>query len=601
MRGFWKRTLAKSPKLFFVSAFLIESGLSYGDTNLSSYTPGTTYWGRSNYTEYIAGNLPLIISAPHGGDTNPAELPNRTNTSTYTVTTDPDLWTANLARAIRTAAFNRYGRYPHVIICRVDRAKVDCNRDIIEGAQDNTNTQTLWREFHAYIGKARQQVSNSYGRGLYIDLHGHGHTIQRNEIGYDLSDSQLFKSSFSSNDENGSTIRALSSRSRQSFTDLVRGSLSLGGLLEERGFPCVPSPTYPNQGVSNGVTNVYFNGGYNVQTYGTASSGTIDAIQIECNFTNVRAKSATSTYDDDVAVRANFASNLVASLDEYFKYHFEMTLDTPATPPSIVSFSDKTISEDGFTSTSNITLANATNPIWGESSDTNVVDTSGFLWGGTGTARTLVVSPRPNAYGSNVVIMVYQQGANGGVGTGWYFLTVKPVNDAPVFGSIVSTNINPGFNLTLANPATDVESDVLTYSVLSGLPAGANFNSANGTITWRPTIAQAGQSYPIVMRVTDNGTNFLTTTNTNIVAVAAAQIPSVNMTWTSAVVGSNPTPQLRLSVQGQTGPDYILMASTNLTNWSTISTNTPGTFPFVWTDTNANQFSKRFYQIRLGP
>ena len=152
------------------------------NTNLPSYVPGTTYFGRSNYTEYVAGNLPLIISAPHGGDLTPSELPNRTNTSTYTVTTDPDLWTANLARAIRTACSNRYGRYPHVIICDVDRSKVDCNREIIEGAQDNTNTQTVWREFHAFIGKAREQVSNNYGRGLYIDLHGHGHTIQRNEI-----------------------------------------------------------------------------------------------------------------------------------------------------------------------------------------------------------------------------------------------------------------------------------------------------------------------------------------------------------------------------------------------------------------------------------
>ena len=600
-RGFWKQTLAKSHKRFFISAFLIGSGLSFGQTNLSSYTPGTTYWGRSNYTEYIAGNLPLIISAPHGGDLTPSELPNRTNTSSYNVTTDPDLWTANLARSIRTATYNRYGRYPHVIICDVDRSKVDCNRDIIEGAQDNTNTQTVWREFHAYIGKARGQVSNNYGRGLYIDLHGHGHTIQRNEIGYDLSDSQMFQSSFSTSDETGSTIRALSSRSRQSFVQLLRGSFSLGGLLESRGFPCVPSPTYPNQGVSNGVTNVYYNGGYNVQTYGTANGGTIDAIQIECNYTNVRAKSATSTYSEDLAVRAIFASNLIASLDEYFKYHLEMTLDTPATPPSIVSFSDKTISEDGFTSTSNITLANATNPIWGESSDTNVVDASGFLWGGTGTARTLVVSPRPNAYGSNVVIMIYQQGTNGGVGTGWYYLTVRSVNDAPVFSSIINTNINPGFNLTLANPATDMESDVLTYSVLSGLPAGANFNSANGTITWRPTIAQAGQSYPIVMRVTDNGTNFLTTTNTNIINVAPAQTPIVSLNWSNVAIGSNATPQLNLSIQGQTGPDYILMASTNLTNWSSISTNTPGTFPFVWTDTNANQFSRRFYQIRLGP
>ena len=568
---------------------------------MAQYTPGTTYWGRSNYTEYIAGNLPLIISAPHGGDTNPAELPNRTNTSTYTVTTDPDLWTANLARSIRTAAFNRYGRYPHVIICRVDRAKVDCNRDIVEGAQDNTNTQTLWREFHNFIAIARTNVSNNYGRGLYIDLHGHGHTIQRNEIGYDLSDSQMFKSSFATSDETGSTIRALSSRSRLSFTELVRGSLGLGGLLESRGFPCVPSPANLNQGVSNGVTNVYFNGGYNVQTYGTANGGTIDAIQIECNYTNVRAKSSTSTYDEDLAVRAIFASNLVASLDEYFKYHYEMTLDTPATPPSIVAFSDKTISEDSQTSTSNITLANATNAIWGESSDTNVVDASGFLWGGSGTSRTLVVAPRPNAYGSNVVIMVYQQGANGGVGTGWYYLTVRSVNDAPVFNSVLSTNINPGFNLTLPNLATDVENDVLTYQVLSGLPTNATFNSANGTINWRPTIAQAGQSYPIVMRVTDNGTNLLTATNTNTVTVAAAQTPTVSMAWSNAGSGSNVTPQFRLSVQGQTGPDYILMASTNLTNWSTISTNTPGTFPFVWTDTNASQFSSRFYQIRLGP
>ena len=607
-RGFWKRTLAKSLKRFFVSAFLLGSGLSLGQTNLSSYTPGTTYWGRSNYTEYIAGNLPLIISAPHGGDTNPAELPNRTNTSTYTVTTDPDLWTANLARAIRTAAFNRYGRYPHVIICRVDRAKVDCNRDIDEGAQNNTNTQTLWREFHAYLGKAREQVSNNYGRGLYIDLHGHGHTIQRCELGYNLSDSTLFKSSLTSSDDDNSTVLALSVRSRQNFNDLIRGSLSLGWLLEKRGYPCVPSLANPNPGTnSTGATNTYFNGGYNVETYGTGSTngGTIDAIQIECNYTNVRAKSSTSTYDEDVAVRALFASNLIASLDEYFKYHLEMTLDTESVPPPSVnsSFSDKTIQEDGFTSTSSITLASANNIFWGESSDTNIVDntTNCFVFGGSNTSRNLVVRPRTNAYGSNVIIMVHQKTTNGGVGSDWYYLTVNPVNDAPVFSSALNTNINPGFNLTLANPATDVENDVLTYSVLSGLPAGANFNAANGTITWRPTITQAGQSYPIVMRVTDNGTNFLTTTNTNTVNVAPAQTPIVSLNWSNVALGSNATPQLRLSVQGQTGPDYILMASTNCTNWTAISTNTPGTFPFVWTDTNANQFSKRFYQIRLGP
>ena len=605
VRGFWKKTSPKFSWALFVSIFLAGSGLSFGQTNLSSYTPGTTYWGRSNYTEYIAGNLPLIISAPHGGDTNPAELPNRTNTSTYTITTDPDLWTANLARAIRTAATNRWpGRFPHVIICNVHRAKVDCNRDIIEGAQDNTNTQTVWREFHAFIKIARQQVSNNYGRGLYIDLHGHGHTIQKNEIGYDLSDSDMFKASLSSTDEDESTIRALSRRSRLSFTDLVRGELGLGGILEKRGFPCVPSHRNPNQGVLNGVTNDYFNGGYNVQMYGTSltNGGTIDAIQIECNYTNVRAKSSTSSYAEDLTVRATFASNLIASLDEFFKYHFEMTLNTEAVPPpSVNNFSDKTIAEDSQTSTSNVTLASTNNQFWGESSDTNVVDTAGLVFGGSGTNRTLVVRPRANAFGTNVIVMVYQKTPEGGVGSDWYYLDVTPVNDAPVFGLAANPTINPATPLILSNLATDIENDVLTYQVLSGLPAGANFNSNNGTVTWRPTIAQSGQSYPIVIRVTDNGTNILSTTNTNTVSVLPVQTPAVSAFWSNVVVGSNNTPQLRLSMQGQTGPDYIVMASTNLTNWTAIATNTPVAFPFEWTDTDTNQIPKRFYQIRLGP
>ena len=606
VREFWTPILPKFPWIFFLSALLCPTGLSFAQTNLSSYTPGTTYWGRSNYTEYIAGNLPLIISAPHGGGLAPSELPNRTNTSTYTVTTDSDLYTDNLARAIRTACSNRYGRFPHVIICNVQRTKVDCNREIIEGAQSNTNTQTLWREFHAFLDIARKQVSNSYGRGLYIDLHGHGHAIQRNEIGYNLSDSLLFKPTLSSSDDNNSTIYALSVRSRQSFNDLVRGNLSLGALLEKRGYPCVPSPVNPNPGTNSaGATNTYFNGGYNVETYGTSSGngGTIDAIQIECNYTNVRAKSSSSSDSENVVVRATYASNLVASLDEYFKYHLEMTLDTQATPPSSVnSFSDKTILEDGFTSTSSISLASASNTFWGESSDPNVVDTNGFVFGGSDntTSRNLVVYPRPNAYGTNVIIMIYQKDTNGGVGTDWYYLTVNPVNDAPVFGPATNPTINPGFNLTLPNPATDVENNVLTYQMLSG-PAGASLNPANGTLTWRPTIAQAGQSYSVVTRVTDNGTNTLSTTNTNTVGVFPVEKPVISTTWANTAIEPNSSSQLQLSIQGQTGPDYTLLTSTNLIDWIPIFTNTPTTFPFVWTDTNTSQYPKRFYQLRLGP
>lgn len=590
-----------------VLAALLFPVVAAAQTNLTNYVPGTTYWGRSNYTEYIAGNLPLIISAPHGGDTNPYELPNRTNTSTYTVTTDPDLWTANLARAIRTAAFNRYGRYPHVIICRVDRAKVDCNREIGEGAQNNTNTQTLWKEFHEFIQIARRSVSNNYGRGLYIDLHGHGHDIQRNEIGYDLSDSDMFKSTLSSTDEDQSTLRALSRRSRETFTELVRSNLSLGALLEKRGYPCVPSPSNPNPGTNSaGATNVYFNGGYNVQTYGTSTNngGTIDAIQIECNYTNVRAKSASSSYDQDYAVRAAFSSNFIDSLDEFFKYHFEMALDTGGVPPAAVnSFSDKTIAEDSQTTTSSITLANSNNLFWGESSDSNIVDSNSFVFGGSGTGRNMVIRPRTNSYGTNVIVMVCQQATNGGVSADWYYLNVNPVNDAPVFGSPVVSVINPGYKLALMNAATDVEGDALTYQLISG-PSNATVNTNTGTLNWRPAIAQSGQTYSVVTRVTDNGTNTLSALNTNTVTVNAVQIPSVALALTNAPSVSNTVPLLGMNISGQVGPDYIVMASTNLeatNSWQPIATNTPSIMPFLWADTNSGLYPQRFYRIRLGP
>ena len=55
------------------------------------------------------------------------------------------------------------------------------------------------------------------------------------------------------------------------------------------------------------------------------------------------------------------------------------------------------------------------------------------------------------------------------------------------------------------------------------------------------------------------------------------------------------------TVNGDTGYDYIVLASTNLVDWNSIFTNHSPTLPFVWSDSGASNFNQRFYRIQLGP
>ena len=132
--------------------------------------PGQTYFGRNQYIEYIAGTLPFVLSAAHGGRDKPAELPDRTK-GTFAFDTN----TQELARAIDDEFVARTGQHPHVIICRVTRRKIDCNREIVEGAGGHPLTEQSWKDFQGFIQTAQKAVVSKHGKGFYIDLHGHGH------------------------------------------------------------------------------------------------------------------------------------------------------------------------------------------------------------------------------------------------------------------------------------------------------------------------------------------------------------------------------------------------------------------------------------------
>lgn len=293
------------------------------------YVPGTSYFGRSNYVQYIAGDLPIIFSAAHGGGLTPTEIPDRVDDGSdpnYTTVTDSN--TEETVLALQGVFANTFGHSPHVITMRLKRTKIDANRSLAQGVyQTNAFATQAWNEFHNYISTGSNAAVVLCGRGFYIDQHGHGHAIQRLELGYLLSGSQLMNSDATLNSivyRNQSSIRTLgtsvSNQYALPFSQILRGSNSFGGLMVARGYASVPSPTMSDPGVGN----PYFDGGYNTDAYTSQGGGPVDGLQIEAYLTGVR---------DTAANRTNYALAVAQSLDFIFTNYYGIDLRMVA--PSI--------------------------------------------------------------------------------------------------------------------------------------------------------------------------------------------------------------------------------------------------------------------------
>lgn len=269
-------------------------------------------YGANNYTEYHIGNLPIVISVPHGGYLLPSTLPNRTCNNAVGVT---DENTIELAQQIDSAFVKATGCHPYIIYCNLHRSKLDCNRNISDGACGHPIAENAWREFNGFIDSAQAKAQIDFGEKVfYIDLHGHGNQIQRLELGYLLYDTELANtdSTLNTNQYIGySSIQNLVSTNVNGYShaELLRGNFALGTLFGNAGYPSVPSQQIPFPG----TTSNYYSGGYNTANHTSYASGnTVNGLQIECNFDNVR---------DNYSNRKSFADSLVSVMIQYLNIH----------------------------------------------------------------------------------------------------------------------------------------------------------------------------------------------------------------------------------------------------------------------------------------
>jgi hypothetical protein len=173
-------------------------------------------------------------------------------------------------------------------------------------------------------------------------------------------------------------------------------------------------------------------------------------------------------------------------------------------------------------------------------------------------------------------------------------IPLAPTNTPPLFAGIANRTVNVGQTVAFTAIATDTDQppQTLTFALLAGA-TNATLNTSSGAFSFRPLVTQANSTNGFTLKVSDSGSPVLSATQSFSVTVNPLSVPGIGNI--SAAGG-----QFGFSVSGQSGPDYAVEVSTNLTQWSNVFiTNSPA-LPFTWTDANSS-VSQRFYRIKLGP
>ncbi len=260
-----------------------------------------------NYVKYYEGNLPIILSAPHGGDEKPSDIKTRKKG-----VFEKDDFTFELTEEIIKQFQKQVNKTPYCVIATISREKVDINRNITDAFFDE-KASIAYNQFHSLIKKARVQVRKEFKKGLYFDIHGQSHSHGFIEFGYLLNNDILkLKKKRLKKYKNSSSIKTLSNFSSKSFIKQIKGKNSLGSLMSKKGFKSIPSKHIPYTKDEN-----YFEGAFNTFKYGSLDGGVINGIQVEFPYKNCR---------DSKKNRKKCAKAFVKAIIKFSKIHLGIDL-----------------------------------------------------------------------------------------------------------------------------------------------------------------------------------------------------------------------------------------------------------------------------------
>ena len=246
-----------------------------------------------------AGELPIILSAPHGGNLAVPDVAVRKGEGLPTggsgFVTERDTGTEELAQQLAESIEKRFGKKPYFVIARSNRKFLDPNRPP-EIAYEDVDAKPVYDAYHSALTDYCRDVQTKFRKGLLLDIHGQG-----------TAKETVFRGT-----QNGKTVTLL----RERFGEAAHTSeASLFGLLKSHGWKVHPDSLDEREQPS-------FRGGYIVQTYGSHQGFGIDAMQLEFG-ANFRTKAA----------RPKTASTLANAIAAYAALYLDMPDEQSRTKP----------------------------------------------------------------------------------------------------------------------------------------------------------------------------------------------------------------------------------------------------------------------------
>jgi len=222
------------------------------------------------------GTLPIIISAPHGGQKKVPDVPLRVGKGLSNFQTVRDANTMELTEKLVAELEKLLDGKPWVVIAHFERKYLDVNRSPEEGYESD-KAKPYYDAYHGPLEAACKAVWKQFGRGILLDIHGNG----------------LHPGAICRGTQNGKTVTLL--RDRYGWSAL-NGKNSVLGRMEKLGYKVLPACDAEN----TTKEEPQFTGGFIVRNYGSHTAYAIDAIQLEFG-SHLRDKEKYPTTAKDLA------------------------------------------------------------------------------------------------------------------------------------------------------------------------------------------------------------------------------------------------------------------------------------------------------------